>query len=122
MKNKVTIIDLANKSLISKSTISRYLQGKNVSAKKQVEIEKAIIELGYIRNNFASFLRTNKSNILGVLVPDLDNPFFIKIIKRLEEISQNLGKTLIIKTTKSNDSIELEAIDFIRGFLEIGRA
>lgn len=117
MKNKVTILDLAKESEISKSTISRYLQGNNISLDKQAKIEKAIADLGYIKNNFASFLRTNKSNILGVLIPDLDNPFFVKIIKRMEILSQEVGKTLIIKTTKSMANIELEAIHFIRGFL-----
>lgn len=117
MKKTVTILDLAKASGVSKSTISRFIQGENVSEEKREKIEAAIDELGYIRNRFAHLLRSKQSNILGVLVPDLDNPFFVKIIKRLDELSQKEGKTLIIKTFHRNPELELDAIKFIQSFL-----
>ena len=113
---KVTILDLEKTSGISKTTISRYLRGGNVSADKAKKIEDAIVECGYIRNNFAQLLRTSKSNLIAVLIPDLDNPFFLKIIKRLEELAQEKGMTLIIKTTQRSKEIELKTIEFVRGF------
>lgn len=116
MKKNVTILDLAKESGISKSTISRYLRGENVSKEKGLIIEKAIVKTGYIRNNFAQLLRTNKSNFIGVLVPDLDNPFFLTIIKRLDQLAYQDGKTLIIKTTESNHKREQDALSFVRGF------
>lgn len=117
MKAKVTILDLEITSGISKTTISRYLSGGNVSIDKAKKIEAAIAERGYIRNNFAQLLRSSQSNLLAVLIPDLDNPFFLKIIKRLEELAQQQGKTLIIKTTKRSKEVELKTIEFVRGFL-----
>jgi DNA-binding LacI/PurR family transcriptional regulator len=117
MKSKVTILDLEKSSGISKTTISRYLSGGNVSSDKALRIETAIANQGYIRNNFAQLLRTSQSNLIAVLIPDLDNPFFLKIIKRLEELAQQQGKTLIIKTTKRSKEIELKTIEFVRGFL-----
>ncbi len=116
MESAVTILDLASISGVSKSTISRYLRGENVSKEKGVLIEKAIIDSGYIRNNYAQLLRSSKSNFIGVLVPDLDNPFFLTIIKRLDQLAYEEGKTLIIKTTDSSFERELEALAFIRGF------
>lgn len=117
MKSKVTILDLEKSSGISKTTISRYLSGGNVSGDKALKIENAIATQGYIRNNFAQLLRTSQSNLIAVLIPDLDNPFFLKIVKRLEELAQQQGKTLIIKTTKRSKEIELKTIEFVRGFL-----
>jgi LacI family sucrose operon transcriptional repressor len=116
MKSNITILDLASVSGISKSTISRYLRGDSVSDEKAKIIEEAISKTGYIRNNYAQLLRTSKSNFIGVIVPDLDNPFFLTIIKRLDELAYQEGKTLIIKTTSSRIEREYEAIEFIRGF------
>ncbi|MBI9010301.1 MAG: LacI family DNA-binding transcriptional regulator [Tenericutes bacterium] len=116
MNSNITILDLAKFSGISKSTISRYLRGDSVSRMKAEIIEEAIKKTGYIRNNYAQLLRTSKSNFLGVLIPDLDNPFFLTIVKRLDELAYREGKTLIIKTTQSELKRELEAISFIRGF------
>jgi len=117
MKTKVTILDLEEKSGVSKTTISRYLRGMIVSQDKAMRIEKAIAECGFIRNNFAQLLRTSESNLIAVLIPDLDNPFFLKIIKRLEELALKKGKTLIIKTTQRSKTTELKTIEFVRGFL-----
>ena len=115
--SKITLLDLEKISGISKTTISRYLSGTRVSQSKVERIEEAIAASGYIRNNFAQLLRTNHSNLIGVIVPDLDNPFFLKIIKRLEELASSKGKTLIIKTTQRSVELELKSIDFIRGFM-----
>jgi|GEM_PF-2055465 len=117
MKTKVTILDLEKESGVSKTTISRYLRGIIVSQDKSRRIEKAITECGFIRNNFAQLLRTSESNLIAVLIPDLDNPFFLKIIKRLEELALTKGKTLIIKTTQRSKTAELKTIEFVRGFL-----
>lgn len=116
MKSNITILDLARVSGISKSTISRYLRGDSVSIKKSLIIEETILKTGYIRNNYAQLLRTSKSNFIGLIVPDLDNPFFLTIVKRLDELAYEEGKTLIIKTSSSNYERELKAIEFIRGF------
>lgn len=117
MSRKVTILDLAKESGISKSTISRYLRGKNVSEEKRDKIEKAIKKCGYIRNNVAQLLRTSKSNLIGVLIPDLDNPFFTKIVKSIDELAQERNMTLIVKTFKGSRESEIRNILFVLGFM-----
>jgi DNA-binding LacI/PurR family transcriptional regulator len=115
-RSKTTILDVAKKSGISKSTISRYLRGEVVSSTKAAMIEEALRRSGYVRNNFAQYMRTKKTDLIGIVVPDLDNPFFTKIIKRLDELTFETGQSLIIKT--SNRSLEREkaVIQYIRGF------
>lgn len=116
-KKNLTILDLAKHSGISKSTISRYLQNPDtVSLEKRMKIEKTINELGFVRNSFASLMRTSKTNLIGVVIPDLDNPFFLKILKRLDELSQALGKSLITKTSQSSAEKEIESLNFIKSF------
>jgi len=117
MTKKVTILDLADKSGVSKSTISRYLQGISTSPDKEAKIEQAIKELNYVRNSFARHLRNQEPNLIGVLVPDLDNPFFLKIIKKLDELAEAEGYSLIVKTTRSDLETEKKALQFIQGYL-----
>lgn len=117
MSKKITIIDLANVSGVSKSTISRYLQGKTTNPKNVTKIEKAIHELNYVKNSFAQYLRSQEPNFIGVLIPDFDNPFFLKIINKLDKLSEDRGYSLIIKTTRSDVSLEKKALRFIQGFL-----
>lgn len=117
MTKKVTILDLEKASGVSKSTISRYLQGVPVGADKQVRIEKAIDELAFVRNSFAHYLRSQESNLIGVLVPDLDNPYFLTIIKVLDQLAEAAGRSLIIKTTRSDEMLEKKSLQFIQGFL-----
>ena len=115
-RTTVTILDVARQSGISKSTISRYLRGDTVSPEKAIMIEKALRSSGYVRNNFAQYMRTKKTDLIGIVVPDLDNPFFTKIIKRLEEIAFTNGQSLIIKTSSRSLEREKAAIQYIRGF------
>ena len=117
MTKKVTIIDLAEASGVSKSTISRYLQGISTSPDKEAKIEKSIQELQYVRNSFARHLRNQEPNLIGVIVPDLDNPFFLKIIKKLDQLAEAQGSSLIVKTTKSDVETEKKAFRFIQGYL-----
>ncbi len=115
-RGSVTILDVAEQSGISKSTISRYLRGETVSPEKAAMIESALRTSGYVRNNFAQYMRTKKTDLIGIVVPDLDNPFFTKIIKRLEEIAFDNGQSLIIKTSSRSLDREKAAIQYIRGF------
>ncbi len=115
-RTTITILDVARESGISKSTISRYLRGDAVSAEKAIMIEQALRSSGYVRNNFAQYMRTKKTDLIGIVVPDLDNPFFTKIIKRLEEIAFENGQSLIIKTSSRSIEREKAAIQYIRGF------
>ncbi len=113
----VTILDIAEATGISKSTISRYLSNGKVSRNTAIIIENKIQELGYIRNSFAEILRTSKSNLIGVIVPDLRNPFFTSIVYEIEKMASSKGSTVIIKSSGGDQSKELETIKYMSGFL-----
>ncbi len=117
IKKKVTILDLAEATGISKSSISRYMRNESISEEKAVVIEGKIRELGYIRNNYAEILRTSKSNLIGIIVPDLANPFFANIIYEIEREADKLGYTIIIKSAYGDTKKEIETIRYLSGFL-----
>lgn len=77
--HKVTIKDIANKTQLSISTISRVLSGKGeqyrISNTSQQKIRDAVKELNYIPNYFAANLKSGKSKTIAMIVPSLTNPF-----------------------------------------------
>ncbi|MBK7436789.1 MAG: LacI family DNA-binding transcriptional regulator [Saprospiraceae bacterium] len=81
--HKVTIKDIANKTQLSISTISRVLSGKGeqyrISNTSQQKIRDAVKELNYIPNYFAANLKSGKSKTIAMIVPSLTNPFFANI-------------------------------------------
>ena len=72
----VTIDDVAKAAGVHAATVSRALRGVagKVSAAKRAEIEAVARSLGYQPNIVAASLRTKRSNMAAIIVPDLANP------------------------------------------------
>lgn len=120
MKEKrVTIKDIAQKSSVSETTISRYINGKYeyMSEDTRKRIAKVISELNYRPSYIARSLKSNKSNILGAVIADIENPFSNLIIKGLIDRANEYGYSLMISI--SNNSIKKEN-EGIRNFLDHG--
>ena len=91
-----TILDVEKISGVSKATISRFLNGKKVNKNNKDKIEKAIKELNYNINPFASGLKTNKTNSIGVIIPIITDQFFPPILRAFEEyMSKNKYQTIL---------------------------
>ena len=67
----MTIKDIAQISGVSKSTVSRYLNGGSISKKNAEKIERVIKETGYKPNMIASRLKAKQSHLIGILVTEL---------------------------------------------------
>lgn len=98
MKDKeVTIYDLALRLNISAATVSRGLKDhprvKKVTKKRIFDLAK---EMGYRSNNFASNLRSQRTNTIGVIVPRLNSNFMSTTIAGIENIANKEGYNLII--------------------------
>ncbi|QIL73220.1 LacI family transcriptional regulator [Diaphorobacter sp. HDW4B] len=83
----VTIDDVAKAAGVHAATVSRALRGVagKVSAAKRAEIEEVARRLGYQPNIVAASLRTKRSNMAAIIVPDLANPLFAPMVKGLEQ-------------------------------------
>ena len=66
-----TIKDVARRTGLSLSTISKYLNGGNVREENRLAIDAAVTELGYSVNVFARSLKANRSMTVGVLLPTI---------------------------------------------------
>ncbi len=114
-KKDVTIYDIAQKLDISSATVSRGLQDHpaiNKHTKKK--IQDAAKELGYRHNNFASSLRKQKTNTIGVIVHELNSNFITSVLAGIEKITTEAGYDIII--AHSSESSEKEAANALNLF------
>lgn len=81
----VTLKDIADKAHVTVSTVSKALNGNlTISEKKRKEIFKIADDLGYIPTARNRVFK--KTNLIGILVPELQSPFFVQLISNLESI------------------------------------
>jgi LacI family transcriptional regulator len=82
---RVTIADVARHAQVSKTTVSHVLSGKRpVSATTRDRVERAIDTLGYRPNGLARSLRTRRTHMIALIVPDLTNPYYPALARGLE--------------------------------------
>ena len=95
---KANIKDVAKKAGVSITSVSLVLNEKpnNVSELTKQRIYQAAKELNYIPNYFAKSLKTNKSKVIGVLLPTLTNPFFAAFASQLNYLASKVGYTILI--------------------------
>lgn len=104
---KVTIKDIANMVGVSKSTVSRYLNGGYVSEDNSAKISEAIQKTGFRSNFFAKRLKSDKSNLIGVIIPRLDSVTTGKILKSIYKRLEEKGYQTIILTSELDKDKEL---------------
>jgi LacI family transcriptional regulator len=94
---EVTIYDIAQKLNISSATVSRALNDDPVVSKKtRKRIFDAADKMGYRLNHFARNLRSQKTNIIGVIVPRLNSYFMSAVISGIERVANSEGYNIII--------------------------
>lgn len=109
---KATIKDVARVSNFSIATVSRVLNGKgNVSPDIAAKVLSVAKELNYAPNQFAKGLKEKKSNIIGVVVPDLSDPYFLKVIQLLQRKLQAENIHMIVTESQYNAKKERELLN-----------
>ena len=102
-----TIKDVARKADVSVGTVSRVL-AKNETVKEPLKqrVLAAMKELGYKPNLAARALRTNSIDVIGVVVPDITNPFFAQLAKEIEREAASRSHSVML--ANSHDDPETE--------------
>lgn len=107
MRKSVSIKAVAELAGVSTATVSNVYSGKkSVNEDLTKRVRDAGDKLGYKVNRIASQLRSGKNNIIGVLVPDLSDPFFTSIITKLEGLAQSSGYEIIVANSNDNEETE----------------
>jgi DNA-binding LacI/PurR family transcriptional regulator len=112
-----TIRTVAERAGVSKSLVSLVLRGSsNVSAGKRLAVQQAIDELGYRPNAIARQLTERRTNMVGVLLNDLRNPWFIDCLEGLTSVLHEQG----LRTLLADGRMDRRTDDsLLEGFLEL---
>src|SRR6188768_862818 len=96
-KKEITIYDIAQKLALSSTTISRGLHDHpTINKNTRKRIQQTAKELGYRHNNFASNLRKQHTNTIGVIFHELNSNFITSVLAGIEKESTLAGYDLII--------------------------
>jgi LacI family transcriptional regulator len=98
--NGVTMKDVAARAGVSTATVSRVLSGKGgVTPELDQKVRQAIAQLGYYPNATARRLRQRDTRIVGVIVSDIQIPFFASIVVGIESVLSEAGYLILLGNT-----------------------
>lgn len=107
----VTSRDVAKLAGVSQATVSRALSSQNVSPSTRARVLAAMDELGYMPHAGAQALKTRRSNVIGVVVSNLTNPFYAELLDELSNCLDEQGFRVVLwKAGGSSHNDALKAI------------
>lgn len=108
----VTMEYIARMANVSKATVSRVVNDKDegVSEETRARIKKLIEEYGYTPNMVARGMATSRSRTIGLVIPDITNPYFTEMVQSVDLHLQSKGYTVMLCSTNSNPASERKSI------------
>lgn len=107
MKRRPTIMDVAARAGVSKSTVSLVLQGSpQVRAETRKSVETAMADLAYVYNRAAANLRSASVGLVGLVINDLRNPFFTEFATTLQMTLAGEGYATIIANADEDAALQ----------------
>ncbi|GAB3707348.1 LacI family DNA-binding transcriptional regulator [Mariniluteicoccus flavus] len=107
MPGRATIYEVAREAGVSASTVSRAFNAPHLLLAKTVQRVHEVAErLGYVPNRHAQALTTGRTGILGLVVPDLVNPFFPPLIRAAQRAAEAYGLNVMVVETNSDAARE----------------
>jgi DNA-binding LacI/PurR family transcriptional regulator len=107
IKPRVSSFDVARLAGVSRSAVSRsFTRGASVSEETRAKVISAARELGYHPNAIARTLSTKRSNIVAVVVADLENPFYATAVSHMSAALQREGYTMLLLVAESSHAID----------------
>jgi DNA-binding LacI/PurR family transcriptional regulator len=113
----VTSVDVARHAGVSQSTVSLVFSGKGrgrVSEATAERVRRSARELGYRPNVAAQALRLGASRAVALLVPDITNPFFSRVLRGAQRAAQAAGYTVVLVDTANDRRWEAQSFEALR--------
>jgi LacI family transcriptional regulator len=111
----ITIKDVAKKANVSISTVSRVINdSKPVSDDIKMRVVKVIEELGYKPNPVARSLVTKKSRLIGVIIPDISDPYIAELLNAIEEVAKTYDYDIILCNSYGSHESEEHYLNLLK--------
>src|ERR1700740_1131900 len=112
--NAASIYDVARESRVSVFTVSAVVNNKtHVGNKLRERVEAAIRKLNYRPNLLARSLAKQKTHTIGMIVPDIANPFFPMVVRGAEDAAQKRGYNLLLCNSDDTQVREESALELL---------
>ncbi|MGY1603287.1 LacI family DNA-binding transcriptional regulator [Geodermatophilus sp. SYSU D00815] len=106
-----TIYDVAALAGVSPATVSRVLNGRSVSPDKERLVLEAAERLSYKPNRVARTLRRQLSEVVALVIPDIENPFFTSLARGVADTAQQAGFSVVLCNTDGDPGKERHFLD-----------
>jgi len=108
------IIDVARLAGVSTATVSRVLNDSAVRPELAEAVHRAVKELGYSPDRSARTLRRRHSEVIALLLPDIENPFFTSVARGVEDVAQRSGLSVVLCNTDDDPAKESRYLQIAR--------
>lgn len=109
----VTMADVARLAGVSPATVSRCLNGSNVSPDIKNRVERAVSQLGYRPNLIARGLRKQVSDVWACVISDIENQFFTAVVRGVEDVAREANHSVVLCNTDEDVQREAEYLRLI---------
>lgn len=92
----VTIYDVAELAGVSPATVSRVFNGTSVSDQKVAAVRAAAATLNFTPNRTARTLRRQSSEVIALVIPDIENPYFTEMARGVEDVASEAGYSVVL--------------------------
>jgi LacI family transcriptional regulator len=110
-RRQPTIVEVADRAGVAIGTVSRYLNGQPVRAGNRDQIARAIQDLGYRRNALAAAMKTDLTNTVGFMVPNISD-FHAGVLEHLSRLMRQQGRALLTYCHNDDSSSVFDLLDF----------
>lgn len=110
----VTIHDVAKRAGVGSITVSRVINNSGYASEEtRQRVLEAVKEMGYVPNRLASSLRSNRTNVLALVMTDITNPFFTVAARGVEDVANKAGYTVIFCNTDEDKEKERKYVEIL---------
>lgn len=111
-----TIYEIAEKAGVSPKTAARILAGESKRSKHHERVLEWARRLGYVRNVSAANLRSKRTQLVGLLVPFVDNPYYTQVIQAFHDTLGDRGFRVLLACSFGQSDEILSALDLFRSY------
>ncbi|SDD39638.1 transcriptional regulator, LacI family [Sanguibacter gelidistatuariae] len=97
-----TIYEVAKLAGVSPATVSRVFNGAGVSVEKVAAVREASRELRFTPSRAARTLRKQSAEVIALIIPDIENPYFTELARGVEDVAQSAGYSVVLCNTDSD--------------------